>query len=83
MMTENINYSILVEEYIKENIKTIAPNQAVLGGSWYVVSVFVFDEIKSGIVTYEDGHIQSEAFFEYEIEKDTNNIKIKSFDVKK
>ncbi|MFH1608890.1 MAG: hypothetical protein ABH951_02655 [Patescibacteria group bacterium] len=72
----------LVEKYIKDNIKNIATNSTVMGGSWYVVSIFVLSEIKSGVVVYEDGHIQSEAFFEYEFDFNTKNITIKKFEVK-
>src|ERR1035437_2440226 len=32
---EALNDKIIVEKYIRDNIKTIAPENAVLGGSWY------------------------------------------------
>ncbi len=67
----------IVTNYIKENIKTIATNSPVLGGSWYVVSVTVDPAQDSGSVVYEDGHIQSSAFFKYKYTKDL--VKIDSF----
>lgn len=68
----------LVEAYLRTNIKTLAPEQPVLGGSWYVVSVTLNQEQKSGVVVYEDGHIQGKASFSYTIEGENvvlNNIK--------
>lgn len=68
----------LVEAYIRANIKTLAPEQPVLGGSWYVVSVTLNQEQKSGVVIYEDGHIQGKASFSYKIQGESvvvENIK--------
>lgn len=76
---ENINYSLeltdiscsdldereAVEKYIKENISTLSPSKAVLGGTWYVISVFVDANLNSGSVIYEDGHIQESGDFTY------------------
>ncbi len=62
---ESLNDKIIVEKYICENIKTIAKDTPVLGGSWYVVSVNINPTLKSGTMTYEDGHIQSKASFIY------------------
>lgn len=53
-----INETQLVEDYIRNNIATIATEAPVLGGSWYVVSVAVDEATDSAIVVYEDGHIQ-------------------------
>ncbi|OGI76379.1 hypothetical protein A3C57_01215 [Candidatus Nomurabacteria bacterium RIFCSPHIGHO2_02_FULL_33_12] len=58
---------VVVEKYIRDNIKTLAPEDPVLGGSWYVVSVSVDSTAKSGEVLYEDGHIQGKANFTYTI----------------
>lgn len=55
----------LVEKYLRENIKTLAPEKPVLGGSWYVVSVEINPSKNTGIVVYEDGHIQGKASFHY------------------
>lgn len=56
-----------VEKYLWENIKTLSPVPAVLGGSWYVVSADIDLVKNSGTVIYEDGHIQEEREFTYEI----------------
>ena len=47
-----------VENYLHENISRLSPVKAVLGGTWYVVSVTTDLAKNSGTVTYEDGHIQ-------------------------
>ena len=73
---------VFVEKYIRDNIKDIATNNPVLGGSWYVVSVEVNSDLKSGEVVYEDGHIQSFASFEYVLDDITKNLIIKNFEVK-
>lgn len=56
---------ILVEKYIRENIQTIAPDKPVLGGSWYVTNVQIMPITTTGVVNYEDGHIQSSFGFKY------------------
>ncbi len=60
-----IDDQAVVDKYIRANIKTLAPEQPVLGGSWYVVSVNVNSLNKTGAVIYEDGHIQGTAIFRY------------------
>jgi len=59
---------ILVEKYIRENIKTIAPEEPVLGGAWYVTSVNIDTLSKTGNMTYEDGHIDGKAAFTYTLD---------------
>jgi hypothetical protein len=54
-----------VENYLRENISKLSPVKAVLGGTWYVISVTTDLEKKSGTVTYEDGHIQEIKNFLY------------------
>jgi len=54
-----------VETYLKTNIVTLSPVKAVLGGTWYVVSMTVDLEKNSGTVTYEDGHVQEKKNFSY------------------
>ena len=56
---------IIVEKYIRDNIKIIAPEKPVLGGSWYVILVDINPSMKTGVMTYEDGHLQSKARFSY------------------
>ncbi|MDE2031139.1 MAG: hypothetical protein KGI58_02675 [Patescibacteria group bacterium] len=79
---ENLDEMITVEKYVRDNIKTIATDKPVLGGSWYVVSIIVNPALHRGEVTYEDGHIQSNATFEYEFNNTTKSVVINKFEVK-
>jgi hypothetical protein len=68
---------VLVEKYIRENIKNLATENPVLGGSWYLLSAEIDTNTKTGLMSYEDGHIQGNASFSYEINGDIvklNNI---------
>jgi len=56
----------IVSGYVRENINQIAPEEAVLGGTFYVVQIEIFPSSKTGHVVYEDGHIQGSANFSYE-----------------
>ncbi len=58
----------LVENYIRENITTIAPEEPVLGGTFYVIEITVNETEHNGEFVYEDGHIQGRASFTYEIQ---------------
>lgn len=58
----------IVEQYISNNIINIVPEDAVLGGTWYVLSVFVDSSKRVGSFDYEDGHVQGHADFSYTIE---------------
>lgn len=60
----------LVQAYVKENINSIATNEPVLGGKWYVVSVTVNPVANKGTIVYEDGHIQATTNFAYVIQGD-------------
>lgn len=71
---ENLREKLYIEKYIRDNIQTISPNKPVLGGIWYVVSVNIDSNLKTGEVLYEDGHIQNKANFKYTI--DTENDKV-------
>lgn len=55
----------IVESYLRENISTLSPVSAVLGGTWYVVSLTIDPTTNSGTVVYEDGHIQEKRNFSY------------------
>jgi hypothetical protein len=79
---EDLDEINLVEKYVRDNIKTIATNKSALGGSWYVISIFVNYTLDEGTVTYEDGHIQSNGFFKYEFNNSTKNTIITEFGVK-
>lgn len=63
---EYLDDKVVVESYIRANIKEIAPADAVLGGSWYTVYVLVNPVTKAGEFVFEDGHIQGKATFKYE-----------------
>jgi hypothetical protein len=78
-----LDEKILVEKYVQDNIKTIATNKPVLGGSWNVMSVNVDPTTKQGGVVYEDGHIQSKATFTYSYNIKSKNISITKFDILK
>lgn len=62
---EKLDEKIIVEKYIRDNIKTIISEKPVLGGSWYATSINVNPFTKTGNTTYEDGHIQGKANFKY------------------
>lgn len=55
----------MVNAYMVDHIKNLAPTKPVLGGTWYVVNVNVNPINKTGAVIYEDGHIQDIAMFKY------------------
>ena len=78
---EDLDEINAVEKYVKDNIKTIATNKPVLGGSWYVTSIFVNYTLNEGTVTYEDGHIQGKATFGYNFDNNTKNVSIERFKV--
>lgn len=71
----------IVEQYLRDNIKDIATNEEVLGGTWYVVDINVVPGLNQGEVVYEDGHIQSSAAFTYTFLPETREVEIVSFDV--
>jgi hypothetical protein len=80
---EDLEEKLIVEKYVRDNIKTIATDNAVLGGSWYVLNVHVVPSVNSGEVLYEDGHIQSSASFKYEFDVGTDKVSVNNFEVKK
>jgi len=51
--------------YLKDNISTLSPVKAVMGGTWYIFSVVIDLEKNSGTVVYEDGHVQEKRNFTY------------------
>lgn len=56
-----------VEVFLRENISELSPVKAVLGGTWYVISSVIDLKNNSGIVIYEDGHIQEQKSFSYTV----------------
>lgn len=79
----SLEETLVVKKYIKENIKTIATDEEVLGGSWYVNSVNVNTWNNNGEVIYEDGHIKSNANFNYDYNEYTQEIEITEFKTNK
>ena len=61
----NLAEKVNVENYLRANISKLSPVKAVLGGTWYVVSLTVDLVKNSGTVVYEDGHIQETKNFSY------------------
>ncbi len=68
-----------VEEYIKNNISELSPEDAVLGGTFHVTSInFVGPD--TCMVDYEDGHIALTAEAEFEIDQQ-GKVEINSFEL--
>ncbi|MBS3913463.1 MAG: hypothetical protein KG003_03120 [Bacteroidetes bacterium] len=55
----------IVDNNLRLDIATLSPVKAQLGGTWYVVGVFVDMTKNSGTVVYEDGHTQEKREFVY------------------
>jgi len=62
-----LNEKLEVQKFVIKNIKDIATNDPVLGGSWHGIDATIIPSTKTGEVVYEDGHIRSKATFSYEI----------------
>lgn len=77
--TEEINKEV-VATYIRDNISTLSPEEAVLGGTFYVTNINFLDN-NSAIVSYEDGHIVLEAQATFHINE--NQVFIDSFELLK
>lgn len=68
----------VVEEILWKKINELSPVAPVLGGKFYVVSMDLDLVTNSGLVIYEDGHIQEKRNFDYEVvENKVVNLKIK------
>ena len=80
---EMLDEKLFAEKYVKDNIKTIATNKPVLGGSWYVISVVANPIAHTGEVVYEDGHIQSKASFTYTYNKNPQSVTVTEWEVTK
>jgi hypothetical protein len=78
---ETLDEKLLIEKYVRDNIKTIATNKPVLGGSWYTSSVSVNGISHEGEIAYEDGHIQSKAHFIYSYDKNSQSVVITKFEI--
>lgn len=78
-----LDEKLFTEKYVRDNIKTIATNKPVLGGSWYVISIVANPLAHNGEVVYEDGHIQSKANFIYTYSKNPQSITVTKWEVVK
>jgi hypothetical protein len=56
---------LIVEQYIRDNISTLSPDKASLGGTWYIIRTHLDTAIHTGTMTYEDGHNRGTAKFSY------------------
>lgn len=75
---EDLSEREAVEEILWKNINTLSPVKAVLGGTFYVVSMDLDLASNTGKVVYEDGHVQEKREFSYEVvENKVVNLKIK------
>lgn len=77
----NESEKLFVEKYITDNIVTIATDKAVLGGTWYAVSVIADPVTHTGEAIYEDGHIQSKANFTYSYQTNPQSITVTKWEV--
>lgn len=73
---EGVSLEKKVEAYLRENIVALSPVPAVLGGTWYVVSLAVDPATNSGTVVYEDGHIQEEREFSFAVGDDEEIVSL-------
>lgn len=67
-----------VEAYLKQNIISLSPTKATLGGTWYVVSTTIDVNKNEGTVVYEDGHFQEERQFTYTI-NENGEVSVQKF----
>ncbi|MCF7795149.1 hypothetical protein K9M50_02220 [Patescibacteria group bacterium] len=80
----NINPDISLEEqevvtdYLENNISALSPEDAQLGGTFYVTNIY-FPEKNVVIVDYEDGHIALTAQANYTLDDD--EVEITNFDL--
>lgn len=57
---------IVVDNYLRKNIRTIAPKAAPVGGTWFVIATAIDPINKTGLIEYEDGHVLEKRPFSYE-----------------
>jgi len=76
---QDLDEKLLVEEYVRENIKNISITKEVLGGIWYVTKIEIDSQLDSGMVEYEDGHVMEKASFEYDYAPESKTVIIKNF----
>ncbi len=69
---EDLNERENIGAYLKKNIATLSPVKPVLGGSWYFLSYIIDTANNSGVVKYEDGHIEEKRNFTYTVDESSN-----------
>lgn len=73
-----------IEEYFKNNISALSPEEAVLGGTWYVTSVEFLSDYAANVY-YEDGHITRKLFVSFSYNESSgviiNELKLVSNDL--
>ncbi|MCD4704499.1 hypothetical protein K8R66_00300 [bacterium] len=76
---ENISYEEknLVEKYLQKNISELSSKKETLGGKFYLTNLELNNN--SGLIKYEDGHIELQANFNYQIKN--QNVKIDNFQI--
>lgn len=79
---QSVDEKVMVEDYVRANIAKIATDKAVLGGTWYVVSINTNTVMHSGTVVYEDGHVQSKGTFSYNFDNTSGVVTINNFEIK-
>lgn len=67
------------EKYTKDNISELSPEEAVLGGTFYVTNIKWLNN-NSAIVDYEDGHIALQALAKYNLD-DEGEVEIVAFEI--
>lgn len=70
-----------VEAYVRAHISELSPEQAVLGGTFFVTAIHINEANSTGYVEYEDGHIFFTADFTYSITSE-GEVRITSFTVR-
>lgn len=69
----------IFEKYTKDNISKLSPEEAVLGGTFFVTDI-EWISYGSAFVDYEDGHIALTALVSYKL-KDDGDVDVTSFDI--
>lgn len=65
-----------VSLYLREHIGELSKEQPTLGGTWYVTTYSLDTSTNTGVVTYEDGHIQKTSNFSYTTDSDLDVMEL-------
>jgi Ni,Fe-hydrogenase I cytochrome b subunit len=79
----SLDEKTFIEQYIRDNISTLAIDNPILGGSWYVVSIIVNPITHTGEIIYEDGHVQSKANIIYTYQENPQSVVVTKWEVEK